>query len=67
MLTRDSTEQTDPRVVPSLAGRRSHHAGGTHIKVVPRRWRATPARARTRCDLRTYRRSQACRRGDFNP
>jgi hypothetical protein len=30
MLTRDSTELTDPRVVPSLADRWSHHTGGTH-------------------------------------
>ena len=41
MLTRDSTELTDPRVVPSLADKWSHHTGGTHIKVVPCRWRAT--------------------------
>jgi hypothetical protein len=32
MLTRDSTELTDPGVVPSLAERWSHHTGGTHIK-----------------------------------
>lgn len=42
MLTRDSTELTDPRVVPSLADRWSHHTGGTHFKVVPSHWRATP-------------------------
>lgn len=42
MLTRDSTELTDPPgVVPSLADRWSHHTGGTHIKVVPCHWRAT--------------------------
>ena len=41
MLTRDSTELTDPRVVPSLADRWSHHTGGTHLKVVPCHWRAT--------------------------
>ncbi len=41
MLTRDSTELTDPRVVPSLADRWSHHTGGTHFKVVPSHWRAT--------------------------
>jgi len=32
MLTRDSTELTDPGVVPSLAEGWSHHTGGTHIK-----------------------------------
>ena len=32
MLTRDSTELTDPQVVPSLADRWSRHTGGTHIK-----------------------------------
>lgn len=42
MLTRDSTELTDPGVVPSLADRWSHHTGGTHLKVVPCHWRATP-------------------------
>ena len=41
MLTRDSTELTDPRVVPSLADRWSHHTGGPHFKVVPSHWRAT--------------------------
>ena len=41
MLTRDSTELTDPGVVPSLADRWSHHTGGTHLKVVPCHWRAT--------------------------
>jgi len=41
MLTRDSTELADPRVVPSLADRWSHHTGETHIKVVPCHWRAT--------------------------
>jgi hypothetical protein len=41
MLTRNSTELTDPGVVPSLADRWSHHTGGTHIKVVPCHWRAT--------------------------
>ena len=41
MLTRDSTELTDPGVVPSLAHRWSHHTGGTHLKVVPCHWRAT--------------------------
>lgn len=45
MLTRNSTEQTDPRVVPSLADRWSHHTGGTHLKVVPCHWRATHAQA----------------------
>ena len=33
MLTRDSTELTDPGW--------SHHTGGTRIKVVPCDWRAT--------------------------
>jgi len=41
MLTRHSTELTDPGVVPSLADRWSHHTGGTHLKVVPCHWRAT--------------------------
>ena len=41
MLTHDSTELTDPGVVPSLADRWSHHTGGTHLKVVPSHWRAT--------------------------
>jgi hypothetical protein len=41
MLTRHSTELTDPEVVPSLADRWSHHTGGTHLKVVPCHWRAT--------------------------
>ena len=41
MLTRHSTELTDPGVVPSLADRWSHHTGGTHFKVVPSHWRAT--------------------------
>ena len=41
MLTRDSTELTDPQVVPSLADRWSHHTGGTHIKVAPCHCRAT--------------------------
>jgi hypothetical protein len=41
MLTHDSTELTDPGVVPSLADRWSHHTGGTHLKVVPCHWRAT--------------------------
>lgn len=41
MLTRNSTELTDPGVVPSLADRWSHHTGGTHLKVVPCHWRAT--------------------------
>ena len=41
MLTRHSTELTDPGVVPSLADRWSHHTGGTHFKVVPCHWRAT--------------------------
>ena len=41
MLTRDSTELTDPGVVPSLADRWSHHTGGTQLKVVPCHWRAT--------------------------
>ena len=41
MFTRDSTELTDPQVVPSLADKWSHHTGGTHIKVVPCHWRAT--------------------------
>jgi hypothetical protein len=49
MLTHDSTELTDPGVVPSLADRWSHHTGGTHLKVVPSHWRAT------RCSLRTGR------------
>jgi hypothetical protein len=31
MLTRHSTELTDPEVVPSLADRWSHHTGGTHL------------------------------------
>ena len=54
MLTRDSTELTDPRVVPSLADRWSHHTGGTHFKVVPSHWRATPGTApRGRADRRT--------------
>jgi hypothetical protein len=44
MLTRDSTELTDPGVVPSLAHRWSHHTGGTHLKVVPCHWRATASR-----------------------
>ena len=44
MLTHDSTELTDPGVVPSLADRWSHHTGGTHLKVVPSHWRATPTR-----------------------
>ena len=35
MFTRDSTELTDPQVVPSLADKWSHHTGGTHIKVAP--------------------------------
>ena len=43
MLTHDSTELTDPGVVPSLADRWSHHTGGTHLKVVPSHWRATSA------------------------
>jgi hypothetical protein len=42
MLTHDSTELTDPGVVPSLADRWSHHTDGTHLKVVPCHWRATP-------------------------
>ena len=41
IFTRDSTELTDPKVVPSLADRWSHHTGGTHFKVVPCHWRAT--------------------------
>ena len=41
MLTHDSTELTDPGVVPSLADWWSHHTGGTHLKVVPCHWRAT--------------------------
>jgi hypothetical protein len=41
MLTRHSTDLADPGVVPSLADRWSHHTGGTRIKVVPCRWRAT--------------------------
>ena len=41
MFTRDSTELTDPEVVPSLADGWSHHTGGTHFKVVPCHWRAT--------------------------
>lgn len=41
MLTHDSTELTDPGVVPSLADRWSHHTGGTHLNVVPCHWRAT--------------------------
>jgi hypothetical protein len=41
MLTHDSTELTDPGVVPSLADRWSHHTDGTHLKVVPCHWRAT--------------------------
>ena len=41
MLTRDSTELTDPQAVPSLADRWSHHTGGTHIKVAPCHCRAT--------------------------
>jgi hypothetical protein len=51
MLTRDSTELTDPGVVPSLAHRWSHHTGGTHLKVVPCHWRATLtlAPAKDRC------------------
>ncbi len=35
MLTHDSTELTDPELVPSLADGWSHHTGGTRIKVVP--------------------------------
>jgi len=46
MITRDSTELTDPEVVPSLADRWSHHTGGTHFKVVPCHWRATPRQVR---------------------
>ena len=41
ILNRNSTELTDPELVPSLADRWSHHTGGTHIKVVPFHWRAT--------------------------
>ena len=32
MLTRDSTDLTDPGVVPSLADRWSHHTGGTRLR-----------------------------------
>ena len=49
MLTRHSTELTDPGVVPSLADRWSHHTGGTHLKVVPCHWRATISTAKRRC------------------
>ena len=35
MLTRHSTELTDPEVVPSLAHRWSHPTGGTHLKSGP--------------------------------
>ena len=50
MFTRDSTELTDPEMVPPLADRWSHHTGGTHIKVVPSHWRATCRLLRTRDD-----------------
>ena len=35
MFTRDSTELTDPEVVPSLADRWSHHTDGTLTNLVP--------------------------------
>lgn len=39
--TGNGTAAGGPRVVPSLADRWSHAPGGTHLKVVPRSWRAT--------------------------
>ena len=32
MLTRDSTDLTDPGMVPSLADRWPHHTGGTRLR-----------------------------------
>jgi hypothetical protein len=59
MLTRHSTELTDPGVVPSLADKWSHHTGGTHLKVVPCHWRAT---CPGRCGAPTGRHARSIRR-----
>jgi len=60
MLTHDSTELTDPGVVPSLAHRWSHHTGGTHLKVVPCHWRATIGRDGLSTRLHADRWFEAC-------